>query len=57
MRTYQLYLIDEPFASHYFGREQMFYQLFKEYEQATGTINLFWENKLPLSPRIFQKIK
>ncbi|ASV65856.1 sporulation inhibitor of replication protein SirA [Cytobacillus sp. FSL W7-1323] len=38
MRTYQLYLIDEPFASHYFGREQMFYQLFKEYEQATGTI-------------------
>lgn len=38
MRTYQLYLIDEEFASHYFGKERMFYQLFKEYEEALGEL-------------------
>lgn len=34
MRSYQLYLIEDEFASHYFGRERMFYQLFLEYNQA-----------------------
>ncbi|MGV2941290.1 sporulation inhibitor of replication protein SirA [Mesobacillus sp. LC4] len=34
MRSYQLYLIEDEFASHYFGRERMFYQLFLEYSQA-----------------------
>jgi len=38
MRTYQLYLIDEEFASHYFGKERMFYQLFKEYGEAFGEL-------------------
>ncbi|WP_210367435.1 sporulation inhibitor of replication protein SirA [Bacillus sp. REN3] len=36
MRSYQLYLIEEEFASHYFGRERMFYQLFLERSQAKG---------------------
>lgn len=36
MRAYQLYLIEDEFASHYFGRERMFFQLFKEYEQSSG---------------------
>lgn len=36
MRSYQLYLIEDEFASHYFGRERMFFQLFHEFEQATG---------------------
>ena len=36
MRSYQLYLIEDEFASHYFGRERMFYQLFLEYSQANG---------------------
>lgn len=38
MRTYQLYIIDDEFASHYFGRESMFFQLFKEYEDAAGDL-------------------
>ncbi len=36
MRSYQLYLIEDEFASHYFGRERMFYQLFLENSQAKG---------------------
>lgn len=36
MRNYQLYIIDDEFASHYFGREIMFFQLFQEYEQSQG---------------------
>ncbi|MEQ2526585.1 sporulation inhibitor of replication protein SirA [Robertmurraya yapensis] len=38
MRTYQLYIIDDEFASHYFGREHMFFRLFKEYEEAHGEL-------------------
>lgn len=40
MRVYQLYLIEEEFASHYFGRERMFFQLFQEYEKSSGELNL-----------------
>ncbi|MCQ6280068.1 sporulation inhibitor of replication protein SirA [Bacillus sp. EB600] len=36
MRNYQLYLIEDEFAAHYFGKEQMFFQLFQEHEQSTG---------------------
>ncbi|GIN61664.1 sporulation inhibitor of replication protein SirA [Robertmurraya siralis] len=38
MRSYQLYIITDEFASHYFGRESMFFQLFKEYESAYGEL-------------------
>lgn len=38
MRSYQLYLIEDEFASHYFGRERMFYQLFLEYSRANGDL-------------------
>ena len=33
MRQYHIYLIEEEFASHYFGRESKIYQLFLEYEK------------------------
>lgn len=36
MRNYQLYIIKDEFASHFFGRERMFFQLFTEYANATG---------------------
>lgn len=36
MRTYQLYLIEKEFASHYFGKEKVIYQLFKEFNDAIG---------------------
>jgi hypothetical protein len=38
LRSYQLYLIEDEFASHYFGRERMFYQLFWEYSQANDEL-------------------
>ena len=36
MRIYQLHLIVEEFASHFFGRERLFFHLFKEYDKAFG---------------------
>ncbi|MDQ0154993.1 hypothetical protein J2S07_001297 [Robertmurraya andreesenii] len=38
MRTYQIYIIDNEFASHYFGREGMFFQLFQEYDESEGEL-------------------
>ncbi|MFE8695076.1 sporulation inhibitor of replication protein SirA [Cytobacillus sp. FJAT-53684] len=38
MRAYQLYLIEEEFASHYVGREKMFFQLFQEFEESSGAL-------------------
>lgn len=39
MRDYQIYLIEDEFATHYFGRERMFYELFEEYENTAGKLN------------------
>jgi hypothetical protein len=36
MRSYQLYLIKDEIAGHYFGKERLFYHLFKDYSKATG---------------------
>ena len=38
MRTYQVYLIEDEFAHHFFGRERLFFNLFLEYIQTTGTL-------------------
>lgn len=38
MRTYHLYLIEDEFASHYFGREKMFFDLFAEYNESFGEL-------------------
>jgi Sporulation inhibitor of replication protein SirA len=38
MREYQIYLIEEEFATHYFGRERMFYELFEEYGKSSGKL-------------------
>lgn len=38
LRTYQIYIIDDEFASHYFGRERMFFRLFTEYEESHGDL-------------------
>lgn len=38
MRAYQLYLIKDEIASHYVGKERMFYQLFKDYNSAEGEL-------------------
>lgn len=33
MRRYKIFLIEEEFASHYFGRETIIYRLFLEFEK------------------------
>ncbi|WP_456275397.1 sporulation inhibitor of replication protein SirA [Bacillus sp. AK128] len=38
MRGYTIYLIEEEFAHHYYGREGMFYKLFAEYNDARGEL-------------------
>lgn len=38
MRTYQIYLIEDEFAQHFFGRERLFFNLFMEYIQTTGSL-------------------
>lgn len=32
MRNYYIYLVEEEFASHYFGRESKMYRLFQDYQ-------------------------
>ncbi|WP_099355289.1 sporulation inhibitor of replication protein SirA [Fredinandcohnia onubensis] len=34
MREYHIYLIEEEFATHYFGRESLIYHLFLEHNQS-----------------------
>ncbi len=46
MRTYQLYLIEDEFASHYFGREHLFYRLFRQQEQAQGELKGIIEKQI-----------
>ncbi|WP_409305545.1 sporulation inhibitor of replication protein SirA [Peribacillus sp. SCS-155] len=36
MRSYHIYLIEEEFAQHYFGREKIFLNLFMEYTRSSG---------------------
>lgn len=40
MRVYQLYLIEDEFANHYFGRERMFFELFLESKQSFGELKM-----------------
>ncbi|MGM0750549.1 MAG: sporulation inhibitor of replication protein SirA [Bacillota bacterium] len=39
MRNYQIYLIEEKFVQHYYGRERMFYQLFSDWEASSGDLH------------------
>jgi Protein of unknown function (DUF2522). len=36
MRIYNFYWIKDEFIHHFYGRESMFFQLFKEYEESCG---------------------
>ena len=57
MRNYQLYLIVNEFASHYFGRERMFFQLFQEHEEAVVELKVFLRNKYILLQDQFKGLK
>jgi|SRR5690606_276470 hypothetical protein len=38
MRRYDLYIIDDQFINYYYGRERIFYNLFKDYEKANASL-------------------
>ncbi|NHC41692.1 sporulation inhibitor of replication protein SirA [Bacillus sp. MM2020_1] len=46
MRKYQLYLIEDEFATHYFGRERLFFQLFKEHQLANGELKFITQKQI-----------
>lgn len=46
VRKYQLYLIEDEFAAHYFGRERMFFQLFQEYGLANGELKMIIKKQI-----------
>ena len=57
MRNYQLYLIVNEFASHYFGRERMFFQLFQEYEEAVGQYKSILKEQIQFITKPIQTLK
>ncbi|MFP5111362.1 sporulation inhibitor of replication protein SirA [Bacillaceae bacterium C204] len=46
MRKYQLYLIEDEFATHYFGRERLFFQLFQENHKAKGEFKFITQKQI-----------
>ncbi|MDO7487010.1 sporulation inhibitor of replication protein SirA [Peribacillus frigoritolerans] len=46
MRTYQIYLIEDEFAHHYYGREKLFFNLFLEYIQARGRLKSILQKQI-----------
>lgn len=46
MRKYQLYLIEDEFASHYFGRERMFFKLFHDNQHSSGDLKIIMEKQI-----------
>ncbi|MBA4537240.1 sporulation inhibitor of replication protein SirA [Bacillus aquiflavi] len=57
MRNYQLYLIEDEFADHYFGREQMFYQLFLDFERASGDLKLIIKRQIEFITKTIPTIR
>ena len=46
VRKYQLYLIEDEFATHYFGRERLFFQLFHENHKANGELKFITQKQI-----------
>jgi len=46
VRKYQLYLIEDEFAAHYFGRERLFFQLFQEHRTADGELKFITQKQI-----------
>lgn len=46
MRSYQLYLIEDEFAAHYFGKERLFFELFLENEKSQGELKKIIERQI-----------
>ena len=46
VRKYQLYLIEDEFATHYFGRERLFFRLFQENLKANGELKFITQKQI-----------
>jgi hypothetical protein len=57
VRKYQLYLIKDEFAAHYFGRERMFYELFKEHEKAAGELKIITKKQISYITKTLEVLK
>lgn len=57
VRTYQLYLIEDEFAAHYFGRERMFFQLFQEHEKANGELKFITKKQINYITKTVEVLK
>lgn len=57
VRNYQLYLIEDEFAAHYFGKERMFFQLFQEHEQSTGDLKDITQKQINYITKPLQVLK
>ncbi|WP_066369798.1 sporulation inhibitor of replication protein SirA [Neobacillus fumarioli] len=57
MRKYQLYLIEDEFAAHFFGRERLFYKLFKEHEDAKGELKFIIDKQITYITKKLEVLK
>jgi len=57
VRNYQLYLIEDEFAAHYFGRERMFLQLFQERERAKGELEFIIKKQISYITKSVEVLK
>ena len=55
MRTYQIYLIEDEFAQHFFGRERLFFNLFLEYIQTTGSLKSILQKQIEFVTKAIPK--
>lgn len=57
MRNYQIHLIVDEFASHFFGRERVIFHLFKEFEESFGELKQTLEKQIRFITKPIQKLK
>ncbi len=57
VRKYQLYLIEDEFAAHYFGRERLFFQLFQENQQSDGELKFITAKQISYITKRIEVLK
>ncbi len=57
VRNYQLYLIEDEFAAHYFGRERLFFQLFREHDKAEGELKFITKKQINYITKTVEVLK
>lgn len=57
VRKYRLYLIEDEFAAHYFGRERLFFQLFQEHQNANGELKFITKRQIDFISKKLEVLK